>query len=206
MLWQRKLDDVRDELVSKLRKEAKIEYFMTPPVIEKENIPLMDASSWGDAQKAKVIIVEYSDFECPYCSRASAVIDKVIPSYGDKVLRIFRHYPLPMHEHAKEAAQSAECASRQGKFWEAHDILFKNQTKLSAEEISAYMQKIGLNMDSYKACLTSGAADKIIERDIDSGAELKIDGTPTIFVNGMRFEGMPDESMLIAYIEAELHK
>ncbi len=204
LLMGQKLDALRDTFLADLKKSAQIEFFIVPPPIPREKLPLMDASSWGDSTKAKVTIVEYSDFECPYCARAAALIDEVVAPYGDKVLRIFRHFPLPMHERARDAAKSAECARRQGKFWAAHHRLFANQRALTAENLASYMSEAGLDMEKYRLCLADESVGAIIDRDMADGAALNIDGTPTMFVNGMRLEGMPTKEVLKAYIDAEM--
>lgn len=151
---------------------------------------------WSKGNKeAKVIITEYSDFQCPACRSYESLVKQVITDLGDKTLFVYRHFPLSsIHKNAQMAAQAAEAAGRQGKFWEMHDMLFDRQ-KDWAEQTNAkdlfveYAGFIGINKDQFKTDMTSSEVKDRIKIDVDSGTKASVQGTPTFFVNGQRLEG-----------------
>jgi protein-disulfide isomerase len=144
-----------------------------------------DAPAFGP-KDAKVTVVEFSDFECPYCSKAAAVAHQVREKYGDKVRFVFRQYPLPMHPNARVAAQASLAADAQGKFWEFHDRLFENQRKLDRESLESYAKDLGLNVQEFTKALEDGRLNEAVDRDMKLGEKVAVRGTPTMFVNGKR--------------------
>jgi len=154
------------------------------------NVEVGDSATWG-AIDAKVTIVEFSDFECPFCvdfyQQTYAQLKK---DYGDKIRFAFRHFPLDMHPNAKKAALASECAREQDKFWEYHDVLFENQKDLSAAALQQYAQKVGIaDLSRFSQCLETEKYKAKIEADTQAGLDYGIDGTPTFFVNGRRIPG-----------------
>lgn len=138
----------------------------------------------GD-NNAKVTLVEYSDFQCPYCSRVKPTIDKILEDYKGKVKLIFRHFPLTsLHANAEKAAEASECASEQGKFWEMHDKLFENQTALTVDNLKQYAKDLGLNTSKFNQCLDSGQYAQKVQDDQTSGTQYGVNGTPAAFANG----------------------
>jgi protein-disulfide isomerase len=151
---------------------------------------------------APITIVEFSDFECPFCGMTHPILERVLAENEGRVKLIFMHYPLDGHEHAQPAARAAVAAQSQGKFWEMHDLLFENQRALEAEDIERYAEEIGLDMTRFRADLQSDATQRRVEAQKALGRELDISGTPSIFINGRRFPEGPRS--LPAYIQEEL--
>ncbi|MFL5359242.1 DsbA family protein [Archangium sp.] len=147
-----------------------------------------DAPSFGP-KDAKVTIVEWSDFECPFCSRVAPTLKQIKEAYPKDVRVVFRHQPLPFHQHAKGAAEAAVAAQEQGKFWEMHDKLFANNKALDRESLEKYAQEIGLNVGQFKAALDSGKLGAKVQADAAAGAAVGANGTPTFFINGREFVG-----------------
>lgn len=145
-----------------------------------------DAASWGPAD-AKVTIVEFSDFQCPYCTRAAQAVDQLKEQYKGKSVRvIFRHFPLSFHKDAHLTAQASLAAKDQGKFWEFHDLVFKNQQALARPDLEKYAQEAGLDMAKFKAALDSGKYKAAVDADMALGGQVYVQGTPTMFINGER--------------------
>ena len=136
---------------------------------------------------AKITIIEYSDFQCYYCSQFHETMLSILKETD--VRWIYRHFPLGSHEYAKKAAEAAECAGEQGKFWEYADALFAYKGKVSDEVIVSAAQKIKVNQSAFAKCLSSGKYTKTVAVHHNSGVDLKISGTPTFFLNGKRYNG-----------------
>lgn len=136
-------------------------------------------------------IVEFGDFECPSCALASPVLDSLIALHRDEVRLEYRHYPLPMHEHAFRAARAAVEAERQGAFWAYHDLLFRNGERLTDTDLVGYADSLGLDAEAFAAALAEGRHTGRVEADRGLGTELAVTGTPTFFVNGYRIVGTP---------------
>ena len=136
-------------------------------------------------------IVEFSDFQCPFCGHAKPVIDSLFVRYGDQVRLEYRHYPLPVHAYAGRAAQAAVEAQEQGAFWRYHDLLFAHQDRLTDVDLIGYADSLELDTDRLASALSNGKHAKIVERDIALGLSLAVTGTPTFFVNGYRLVGVP---------------
>jgi len=135
---------------------------------------------------AKLTVVEFSDFECPYCSRARETVDQMMQDYAGKVRLVFRQFPLvEMHKNAEKAAEASLCANEQGKFWEYHDVLFKNQQKLEVAQLKQHAGEVGLDAAQFTSCLDSGKHKKDVDQDMAAGQKLGVPGTPTVFVNGI---------------------
>jgi protein-disulfide isomerase len=162
----------------------------------------VDGAPVRGAPMAPITIVEFSDFECPYCGLTAPILERVLSEHEGRVKLIFLHYPLDGHEHAQPAARAAIAAENQGKFWEMHDMLFENQRALETENLEAYAEELGLDMDRFRADFTSDATQRRIEANRALGRDLDLTGTPTIFVNGRRFPEGPRS--LPAYIQEEL--
>ncbi|MEE2758259.1 MAG: thioredoxin domain-containing protein [Myxococcota bacterium] len=157
-------------------------------------------------KNAKITIVEFSEFQCPFCSRVNPTITKILKEYGDKVKVVFKHNPLSFHKDAPLAAQASIAAGKQGKFWEMHDILFKNQRKLKPEDINGYAKEIQLDMTKFAADLNSDATKKQVAADMAQARELKARGTPHFFVNGRRLAGAQPFPAFKALIDEMLKK
>jgi protein-disulfide isomerase len=153
---------------------------------------------------AKVTIVEFSDFECPFCSRAADVAHKVKEKYGDKVRFVFRQFPLSFHPNAHVAAEAALAANAEGKFWEFHDKLFANQRALSREQLEGYAKELGLNVANFKSALDSKKFAATVDAEQKLGEEVAVDGTPTMFLNGARVANPTDFDTIATQIDKAL--
>jgi len=214
------LDQVRDRIVSylkdeqgraatnafygQLRTEFKVEMLLpafTPPRVE--------VAALGPArgpEKAPVTIIEFSDFQCPFCGRAEPTVKQVMDLYKDKVRLVFRDFPLPGHPFAQKASEAALCANDQGKYWEMHDKLFSNQQALEVTQLKGYAKELGLNTGKFDKCLESGSKAKEIEASTKAGMEAGVSGTPAFFVNGMLLSGALPLENFKSVIDAELAK
>ena len=140
---------------------------------------------------APVTLVEYGDFECPFCGRSYPAVRRIRGELGDRLRFVFRHYPRPEHPHARHAAEAAEAASAQGRFWEMHDQLFEHQDALTDSDLARYAADVGLDVKRFQRELASHVYLERVQRDIQSGAHSDVHGTPTFFINGVKHEG-PD--------------
>jgi protein-disulfide isomerase len=143
----------------------------------------------ADAKHAKVTIVEWSDFQCPYCGKVEPTIDQIMKEYGKDLRFAFKELPLPMHQNARGAAEAALAAKAQGKFWEMHDLMFKNQQALSRADLEKYAAQIGLNVEKFKADLDSGKWKAKVDTEMKEGNKIGANGTPSFFINGKFFVG-----------------
>jgi len=148
---------------------------------------------------APCALVEYGDYQCPYCGDAYEIIKEVQERLGDKLCFAFRNFPLvDIHEHAEHAAEAAESAAAQGRFWEMHALLFENQNALDDDDLAGYAAELGLDPKRIMAEVESGAHAARIKKDLISGEQNEVNGTPTFFVNGKFFEGEPNVEDLVA--------
>lgn len=173
-----------------------------PPAVQKIEVP--SYSPFTGPKHAKVTIVEFSDFQCPFCSRGAQAIHEVISSYPKDVKVVFRHQPLPFHSNAMPAAKAAMAAAKQGKFFEMHDKLFANQNDLSPAKIEGYAQELKLNMAKLKADMESSEIADQIRKDSEYGTKVGANGTPTFFVNGRIFVGAKPFAELKSVIDQEI--
>ncbi len=140
---------------------------------------------------AKVTIVEFSDFQCPYCKMfKDNTLAQLKQAYGDRVRFVFRDFPLDsIHPYARQAAEAAQCAHEQGKFWEYHDVLFANQQALTIPDLKRYAQQLGLDTRRFNDCVDSHKYQASVEADVQEGNRLHVSGTPTFFINGQALVG-----------------
>lgn len=138
---------------------------------------------------AAITIVEFSDFECPFCAEGSAAVKRLLSEYPNQIRLVYRHFPLPSHPHAQQAAEASECAARQGKFWEMHDLLFANHKNLSPSVWAGYASRIGLNTETFNTCLSQKQTADAVQQDLSDGRKYQVQGTPSFFVNGTMARG-----------------
>jgi len=154
---------------------------------------------------APVTLVEYGDYECPYCGMAYPILKQVQAHFGDRLRFVFRNFPLEnVHPHAQHAAEAAEAAADQGKFWEMHDRIFEHQKRLRDEDLRAYAADEGLDADRFAVDLAGHTFAARVREDFMSGVRSGVNGTPTFFVNGVRHDGPWDAEDLIAAVERAL--
>jgi protein-disulfide isomerase len=160
-------------------------------------------AAFGPAD-AKVTIVEFSDVECPYCSRAASASKQIKEKYGSKVRFVFRQFPLSFHPNAHIAAQASLAANEQGKFWELHDKMFEDQKKLDRASLEASAKAIGLDMAKFKKALDEKTYAATVDAEMKLGEEVAVDGTPTMFLNGKRVSNPTDFDTISKEIDAAL--
>jgi protein-disulfide isomerase len=152
---------------------------------------------YGSAD-GSIRLLEYGDYECPFCAEAQPIIKEIQRRLGDDLLFAFRHFPLTnIHPHSKHAAEAAEAAGAQGNFWGMHDILFENQDALEDEYLAAYAAELGLDVARLIREVTSSIYAQRIREDFKSGMRGGVNGTPTFFINGQRYDGARDLKHLL---------
>jgi Na+/H+ antiporter NhaA len=180
---------------------------IAPPIIDlaRDVDPEVDHIR-GATGEAKVTLVEYSDFECPFCGRAEPIVRELLDRYGSELCYVFRHLPLgDVHVHAELAAEAAEAAAAHGRFWEMHDRMFEAQDHLELDDLVGYAVELGIDPQGFRDSLMARKHALRVERDVESAAESGVAGTPTFFVNGHRHHGAFDIDALSAMIEREAH-
>ena len=157
------------------------------------------------ARDARVTLVEYGDFQCPYCARAHAALTELMQQHGERVTLVYRHLPLvDLHPFAMAAAEAAEAAGAQGKFWEMHDALFDNQDMLDEDALPALAANLGLDAQRFARELDEGKHRARVEADAEQAHALGARGTPTFFINGERYHGDSDHASLAAALKKAL--
>jgi protein-disulfide isomerase len=150
-------------------------------------------------ETAEFTLVEYGDYECPDCGRLFQIIRDLHATLGERLRIVYRHYPLSgIHPHAQEAAEAAEVAGAQGRFWEMHDLLFRNQTALKLKDLLAYSERLGLNLDRVRSELKRGTYRERVREDFRRGVQNGVYGTPGLFLNGVRHDGAWDHHTLLS--------
>jgi protein-disulfide isomerase len=185
--------------VERLKAKAQVEILLKPPRAEVE----ARGPSKG-VENAPVTIVEFSDFQCPYCQRQEDALHKILTDYQGRVRLVFRDFPLDIHPDAEKAAQAAGCADDQGKFWPMHDKLFENQASLGVDMLKKYAREAGLDGHQFDSCLDTGAAKKRVEKSLQEGMHAGVDGTPALFINGRMLAGATSYDELKAAVDEEL--
>ncbi len=137
---------------------------------------------------AKITIVEFSDYQCPYCSQAEPLVDQVLEAYPKDVQRVYKQYPLPMHPNALPASKAAVAAGKQGKFWEMHSKIFSNQRELNPDNYKKWAEELKLDMARFEKDMSSPEVQAQIDKEMQEARAADVTGTPTIFVNGKRLQ------------------
>ncbi|AKU91343.1 thioredoxin domain-containing protein [Vulgatibacter incomptus] len=192
------------DFLDKLKTDAKVEITLAEPEAPAVHVEAIGPSR--GAKDAPVTIVEFSDFECPFCSRANATLTQVEEAYAGKVRVVFRDYPLPFHASAQKAAEAGHCADEQGKFWELHDKMFGNQRALGVDELKGYAKELGLDSAKFDACLDGGKMAEKVSANAEAGEEAGVTGTPAFFINGKLLSGALPFDEFKKVIDAELAK
>jgi len=202
-LKQQMAQQVESDLRARLFDAAKVEIFLDPPRVH----PVIEPSNpmRGPAD-APVVLVEYTDYQCPYCDRAQPTLNAIRERYGDSVLHVFKNLPLPMHQQAGLAAEAALCAGDQGKFWELHDWLFANKNNISHDTLVAQAEAIPLDVAVFTQCLGTRAHKDQVDADAAEAAAFGIRGTPGFVINGRILTGAQPLDAFIAVIDDELKR
>lgn len=200
-LRQQKSRQAFVEYLQKLTEQYDAQYNLEPLRFEvgSQGYPTIGNSD------APITIVEFSDFQCPYCAQVGPALKRITEDYSGKVRLVFRQFPLTnIHQQAEIAAQAALCAADQGKFWEMHDAMFADQKSLSAEQLKEKAASLGLDADSFNTCVDSKRHLKEIESDVRAGVEVGVTGTPAFFINGRPLGGAQSYENIAAVIDEEL--
>jgi len=192
--------------VASLRQGSKVAIFLEEP--KPIRIPVKVEGAFVQGPKdAAVTIVEFSDFQCPFCRTVVATVKEVMRQYSGTVKWAFRDYPIAsLHPQAPKAAEAARCAGEQGKFWEYHDLLFNNQAQAAIADFKRFADQLKLDPKSFGLCLDSGRHKAAVQSDVDDGTRLGITGTPSFFINGRLLVGAQPLETFRKIIEAELRR
>ena len=191
----------RKEFIAGLRQRHGVDYRLEPLRVE--------VAATGPARgpaNAPVTIVEFADFECPYCARILPTLTEVMTKYGDKVRFVYRQYPLSFHANAEVAARASLCAHEQGKFWELHDGMYANQKGLAADQLKATAAGLGLDAQAFNECLDSGRFADEVAADLAAGTAAGVSGTPVLFVNGRFISGAVPLEDITSVVDDELRR
>lgn len=198
-LKQQKAEERQTAYIQELKGKYKTTVALKPPKVE---VSTAGRPARGPAN-APVTIIEFSDYECPFCKRAEVVVQEVVKAYPDKVKLVYRHFPLDFHEQAKPAAEASACAAAQGKFWEFHDKLFAGSS-LSPERYKAIAAEVGLDQAKFDQCVQKNEFKAQIEQDMADASAVGVTGTPAFFINGRMISGAQPFEKFKEIIDEEL--
>jgi len=198
-LRERRVGKAKDEYVQSLRKQASISITIAPP---RTSVSTADARLRGVAN-APLTLVEYADYECPYCQQIAPDLAKIEADFKGKIAFVYKDFPLPMHPHAQKAAEAAQCAGAQNKYWEYHDALLSSK-QLEIPQLKAAASAIGLDTGAFDKCLDSGQAVGEVKKNFNEGMDLGITGTPSFVINGRFISGSMPYEQLRQILDEEL--
>jgi protein-disulfide isomerase len=190
----------RQALLERLRKGQPVKILLEPKrvVVDSSGHPALGAKD------APITIVEFTDFQCPFCKATQATLKQLHDKYGDKIRLVHMDFPLPFHSHALDAAKAARCANEQGKFWPFHDALFADQSKLAPADLKATAKTLGMNSAKFDTCFDSAKYDSQIKADQAIGEKVGVDGTPAFFIDGRPLTGAQPAPKFEEMIDDEL--
>lgn len=201
-LLQQKTTEFRQRYLDGLRAKASIHVLLDPP---RQDVATAGRPSRGPAT-APIELIEFSDFECPFCLRAHPTVEQVMATYGDKIHLTYRHFPLANHPHARGAAEAAACAAEQNKFWPYHDLLFADTAHLTVPDLKSRAADLKLNTKQFDACVDSHKFKADVDADMQAGGQAGVDGTPAFFVNGRMLSGAQPFELFKRVIDEELER
>jgi len=203
-LQNQKVSTQRETFVKSLRSQAKVAVYLKAPPVYRAEVSVAGAPFKGP-EAAPVTIVEVTDFHCPYCKRVQPTLNEVLLKYPDKVKLVFRDFPIDqLHPNARKAAEAARCANEQGKFWPYHDKLMAGGTDASPEKLKEYAKELELDAGAFEQCLASGKYRAAVQKDVDEGTRLGVNGTPAFFINGRMLSGAQPTDAFAKVIDEEL--
>lgn len=186
---QRELEATK-RFLDRLRAATRVTVKLEPPASLADYLVVPVAPVKGP-RDAPITIVEFSDFQCPFCAQAQTVLKEVFRAYPNEVKLVYRHFPLERHAQARLAAEAAECGAQQGKFWEYHDRVFAGASELSAAHLRTVAEALGLDHQAFSTCLETGGSRARVSEDLEDGRRAGVTATPTFFINGRMVEGLP---------------
>jgi len=199
-LVNQKKDQLRDNLLSALRAK-----YHPNVLLEPERVHVSDAGAPAKGPKnAPVTIIEFSDFQCPFCARVEPALKEMFKTFGNEVRLVYRQFPLGFHANAEKAAEASLCANDQGKFWEMHDAMFADQHALGVDKLKATAARLGLNAGQFDKCLDGGKYKAQVRKDVAAGMAAGVQGTPTLFINGRVISGAVPFGEIKRVIDDEL--
>jgi protein-disulfide isomerase len=199
-LLQERMQTARDEYLDTLKAKTKVAVMLEPPRL---NVSPANGASKGSAN-APVQIIEFSDFQCPYCQRVNPTVDQVLETYGDRIHFVYRHFPLSNHPNARPAAEASQCAAEQGKFWPYHDKLFAAPSRLTDSDLKQHAAELGLDAAKFNACVDSHKYKAQVDADLQAGEDAGVNGTPAFFINGRMLGGAQPFEAFKQVIDEEL--
>jgi protein-disulfide isomerase len=201
-LAEQRRQQARAQLAGELSAKAGgVRVLLDPP---RETVAVGPNDPVRGPANAPITIVEYSDFQCPFCARVNPTLERIRQTYGDRVRIVFKDFPLPNHGEAPKAAEAAYCAGEQGKYWEMHDRLFANQQALQLPALKQHAEALGLDTAAFNQCLDSGKHASRVTENLKAGEALGISSTPTLFVNGRPVVGAQPFEYFKGIIDEEL--
>jgi protein-disulfide isomerase len=200
LLTQERTQAVRQAYLSRLKAKTAVKLMLEPPRL---TVKAADSPARGPAN-APIEMIEFSDFQCPYCQRATPTVKQVLDTYGNRVRLVYRNYPLPNHPNAKPAAEAAQCANEQGKFWPYHDRLFAVPGKLSDADLKQSAAELGLDTGKFNTCFDGHKYQSVVDADVQAGVAAGVSGTPAFFINGRALMGAQPFEEFKRIIDEEL--
>jgi protein-disulfide isomerase len=203
-LNEQKVEAKKGEYLKALRAKAKIKTYIEAPPVVRADVSVADAPTRG-SDKAKVTIVKFEDFQCPYCKNVQPTFKELLKRYDGKLRIVHKDLPLDaIHPRARPAAEAARCAGEQGKFWDFHDKLYTTSGKLTDDDFKNAGKEVGLDIGTFEKCVGSGKFKNAVQKDLLEGAKLGLNGTPAFFVNGRELTGAQPIEAFAAIIDEEL--
>jgi protein-disulfide isomerase len=189
----------RTAYVDTLRTKSNIRILLAPPTAE---VDAQSANMHG-SKDAPVTLVEFADYQCPYCAKVNPLVQQMEKEYGDRLAVVYKDFPLPMHKDSEKAAEGARCAGEQGKYWEYHDLLFSSH-QVDVPSLKKQAGELNLDKAKFDACLDSGAEAAAVKKDLEEGRKLGLTATPSFFVNGHFFSGAADSNTMHEILGMEM--
>jgi protein-disulfide isomerase len=199
-LVQERTQAARQTYLDRLKVKTPVTVMLDPP---RQAVRATESPAKGPAG-APVEMIEFSDFQCPYCLAANPTVKRVLDTYGDRIRFVYRNYPLGNHPNARPAAEAAQCANEQGQFWAYHDRLFANPTRLGSADLKQAAAELGLDSARFNACFDSHKYKDVVDADVKAGEEAGVSGTPAFFINGRELTGAQPFESFKRIIDEEL--
>lgn len=201
-MFARKAAVYRNNLIDRLKGAASLKILLEAPKVDVS----VDDDPMKGSKNASVTIIEFTDYQCPFCGRARPIVKQLVSDYGDKIHYVLRDFPLDFHPFAKKAAEAAQCAGDQGKYWEYSDVLWNNQQALDVANLKEYAAHLSLDLKKFNECLDQGKYTAEVEKDVADGVKAGVNGTPSFFINGQMLTGALPIEKFKEVIEIELKR